>query len=207
MFTLSSCNDICLLDDGGHLVASGHLDNSIRIWDMNSGKAVRELTGLHSEQVVSVTVSEGTLFYFKRHRLPTSDMKLTWSPLPQHVMSGIRHTDKSQLLSLSRDNTLRLIDTRTFQPISTYSSDSFRVAVNHSKACFSADARFIVAGGVDGGVYIWNAEKTTLETVLRAQHAGPVCGVVWSPLGGARLYSMDTKKGIVIWGGSGEHVG
>jgi len=171
VFTLSSCNDIALVDDGGHVVASGHLDNSVRIWDMATGKTVKELTGLHSEQVVSVEISE----------------------------------DRTQLLSLSRDNTMRLIDIRTFEPLATFSADTFRVPVNLASAALSADSRYAVAGSVDGGVYFWNTTTGNVDTVLRG-HMAPVCSVAWSPLGGARVYSMDTKRGMVIWGGAGESV-
>ncbi len=32
LFTLSSCNDLCILDNDGNVIVSGHLDNGIRIW-------------------------------------------------------------------------------------------------------------------------------------------------------------------------------
>ncbi|KAI9002114.1 WD40-repeat-containing domain protein [Hyaloraphidium curvatum] len=170
--TLSSCNDLCLLDDGGHLVASGHLDNNIRIWDMATGKLIRELTGLHSEQITSVEVSE----------------------------------DRTQILTTSRDNTLRLVDARTFLPLAQMSAPAFRVAANHAKSALSADARYACSGSADGGVYFWNCASGNPEPTLRG-HSAPVCSVSWSPLGGARVFSMDTKKGIVIWGGQGDAYG
>ncbi|KNC97324.1 uncharacterized protein SPPG_09457 [Spizellomyces punctatus DAOM BR117] len=57
IFTLSSCNDLTLLNGDGTVIASGHLDNNIRIWDTRSGSLVRELTGIHHGQITSVTMS------------------------------------------------------------------------------------------------------------------------------------------------------
>ncbi|KAJ3286351.1 hypothetical protein HDU79_006559 [Rhizoclosmatium sp. JEL0117] len=57
IFTLSSCNDLDLLDGEGTLIVSGHLDNNLRVWDTRSGNLVREVTGIHSQQISGVTVS------------------------------------------------------------------------------------------------------------------------------------------------------
>ncbi|KAI9209131.1 WD40-repeat-containing domain protein [Polychytrium aggregatum] len=56
IFTLSSCNDLALLDPEGNLLASGHIDNNLRIWDTRSGNLVRELAGIHGGQITSVEV-------------------------------------------------------------------------------------------------------------------------------------------------------
>ncbi|KAH8556735.1 autophagy protein 16 [Umbelopsis sp. PMI_123] len=57
IFTFSSCNDVCLIDREGSTIASGHLDNNVRLWDTRTGNGIKELTGLHTGQVTSVSVS------------------------------------------------------------------------------------------------------------------------------------------------------
>ncbi|KAG2179850.1 hypothetical protein INT43_003636 [Umbelopsis isabellina] len=57
IFTFSSCNDVCLIDHEGSSIASGHLDNNVRLWDTRTGNGIKELTGLHSGQVTSISVS------------------------------------------------------------------------------------------------------------------------------------------------------
>ncbi|KAI7895338.1 WD40-repeat-containing domain protein [Mucor mucedo] len=57
IFTFSSCNDICLMDADGQTLISGHLDNNIRLWDARTGAAIKELTGVHSGQITSVSMS------------------------------------------------------------------------------------------------------------------------------------------------------
>ena len=49
---------ICLSNS----VASGHLDNNIRIWDLRSGQSIQELTGIHSGQITSVKMAPSNVF-------------------------------------------------------------------------------------------------------------------------------------------------
>jgi len=42
-------------------LASGHLDNNLRFWDVRSGKDIKEMTGIHLGQITSVSVSPGTM--------------------------------------------------------------------------------------------------------------------------------------------------
>ncbi|CAO3620925.1 unnamed protein product [Mucor hiemalis] len=61
IFTFSSCNDVCLMDPDGQTLISGHLDNNIRLWDARTGVGIKELTGVHSGQITSVSMSpDGT---------------------------------------------------------------------------------------------------------------------------------------------------
>ncbi|KAJ3021655.1 UNVERIFIED_CONTAM: hypothetical protein HDU68_009518 [Siphonaria sp. JEL0065] len=57
IFTLSSCNDLDIMDGEGTLIISGHLDNNLRVWDTRTGNLVREVTGIHSQQVTGVTIA------------------------------------------------------------------------------------------------------------------------------------------------------
>ncbi|RUS17762.1 autophagy protein 16 [Endogone sp. FLAS-F59071] len=57
MFSYSSCNDVCLVDEDGSTLASGHLDNNLRLWDVRTGNGIKELTGIHGGQITSLSVS------------------------------------------------------------------------------------------------------------------------------------------------------
>eukprot|EP00842_Homolaphlyctis_polyrhiza_P006848 jgi/Hompol1/752/HPOL_000538-RA len=166
IFTLSSCNDLALLDGDGTMIASGHLDNNLRIWDTRSGNLIREVSGIHFGQITGVELS------------PNSN----------------------QVLTTSRDNTLKLFDFRTYNTISTFADDGFRTGMNWAKSCFSPDGAYVASGSADGAVYFW--DTATAQTVLSLkEHKSPVCGVVWNPQGGSNVYSASEKdKYIVHWG-------
>ncbi|KAJ1548375.1 hypothetical protein HK096_002032, partial [Nowakowskiella sp. JEL0078] len=124
LFTLSSCNDLALMDGEGTALISGHLDNNIRVWDTRTGNMVREVTGVHSGQVTSVDMSP----------------------------------DSNYVLTTARDNTMKLMDVRTYEVVKVFSHERFRVGLNWTKSCFSPDGVFAACGGADGSVFVWRLE-------------------------------------------------
>lgn len=44
-------------------LASGHLDNNLRLWDTRTGNGIKELTGIHRGQITSVSVLSGKAFH------------------------------------------------------------------------------------------------------------------------------------------------
>ncbi|EFA82370.1 autophagy protein 16 [Heterostelium album PN500] len=56
IFCFSSCNDLVTLNTGS-LIASGHVDHSVRFWDCNSGESVRVLEAIHEGQITSICQS------------------------------------------------------------------------------------------------------------------------------------------------------
>lgn len=79
IFTFSSCNDVCLMDPDGQTIVSGHLDNNIRLWDARTGVGIKELTGIHSGQITSVSMSpDGTtlLTNSRDNTLKTIDVRM-----------------------------------------------------------------------------------------------------------------------------------
>ncbi|KAK5668436.1 hypothetical protein QVD99_005457 [Batrachochytrium dendrobatidis] len=87
LFTLSSCNDLALLDSEGQIIISGHLDNNVRIWDARTGNNIREITGIHSGQVTSVEVSPNQhqfLTTSRDHTLQLLDVR-TYTPIATYA--------------------------------------------------------------------------------------------------------------------------
>ncbi|KAJ3326340.1 hypothetical protein HDV06_000216 [Boothiomyces sp. JEL0866] len=118
---MSSCNDLAMLTPDGSLIASGHLDNNLRIWDSKSGKSVKEISGIHFGQITSVQVS----------------------------------SDYRKVMTTSRDNTIKIMDTRMFMTLSTCMALGYKVHSNWSKSCFSSDGSYVASGSSDGSIYIW----------------------------------------------------
>jgi autophagy-related protein 16 len=71
--------------------------------------------------------------------------------------------DVFQILTSSRDNTLKIIDIRTFKVFQTFSDPSFKIPFDYSRACYSSDGRLIAAGSSDGKVFVWNSASGQLE--------------------------------------------
>lgn len=67
------------MDADGQTLISGHLDNNIRLWDARTGSGIKELTGIHSGQITSVSMSpDGTtlLTNSRDNTLKTIDVRM-----------------------------------------------------------------------------------------------------------------------------------
>lgn len=73
IFTLSSCNDLAPVDSEGIVIASGHLDNNLRVWDTRSGQLIREIQGLHFGQITGVEVSPCKITFYNSSIQPNFD--------------------------------------------------------------------------------------------------------------------------------------
>lgn len=76
-------------------IASGHLDNSVKLWDMRSGNSIKELSDIHKGQVTGVYCKNGQSILFD-------------------------FLDKFKLFSSSRDDKIVSVDLRTFNVLKVY---------------------------------------------------------------------------------------
>ena len=107
--------------------------------------------------------------------------------------------DRRLLLTMSRDNTLQVVDSRTYLPLQTLRDEGFRLNLAWSKPCFSPDGTKVVAGGQDGSLFFWNTLTGQLQKSM-AGHQSAICSVCWNPLGGSLVYSADYRdRQILFW--------
>ncbi|KAI5118038.1 hypothetical protein M0805_009220 [Coniferiporia weirii] len=180
----------------GRQIVSGSNDNTLRIWDAQTGDPVGEpLTG-HSSQVLSVAYSPDG-----RHIVSGSSDKtlriwdaqtgeLVGEPLTGHsnaVLSVAYSPDGRHIVSGSGDSTLRIWDAQTGDPVGeplTYHSEPvFSVA-------YSPDGRHIVSGSDDNTLRIWN-----LESFSSSSHGKPTNGIIFTAGG----WFKDPSGGLLFW--------
>eukprot|EP01133_Synstelium_polycarpum_P007990 gene7990-9385_t len=165
IFCFSSCNDLVSLSSGS-MVASGHVDHSVRFWDTNSGEPVHVLTGVHEGQITSISQS----------------------------------VDPNQILTNSRDHSLKIIDVRTYETVRTFKDQDYRNGLNWSRASWSPDGKYIAAGSIDGSICVWNAYTGKTEKIVSKVHnaGSSICCCAWNPLG-LSFVSGDKDKNMVQW--------
>ena len=162
---------VAISADGQRAVsASSHEDNTIRVWDLETGASLRTLTG-HSDWVEAVAVSADG-----RHAVSGSHDSTVrvWdldTGTPVHILTGhdgwvnavAVSTDGRRAASASFDGTVRVWDLETGElvlgPLSSHGSTVNAVMV-------SADGRRAVAGTGDGMVEVW--DLTSRKPVLTA---------------------------------------
>ena len=108
----------------------------------------------------------------------------------------------TQLLTNSRDNTLKVLDSRTLNVLGTLGASKYRAAYNWSRAAYSPDSHYAVAGSADGALHFWDvptpvADVSSCVKVL-ADSPAAAASVVWSP-NGMQVASGHRDGKLTLW--------
>jgi len=105
----------------------------------------------------------------------------------------------NEILSLSRDNTLKTVDIRMYKNLLTFRDDNLRTFNNSQNACYSPDGKYAICGSGNGSIYFFNTFTNKKEKVLKQSNI-PVMKVKWDPTGKNTLYTTEFKNNIIhIW--------
>lgn len=104
-----------------------------------------------------------------------------------------------KLLTASRDNTLRLLDSHTLVDIDApvLRESSFRVAFNWAHADLNPGGAYAVGGSSDGRVLVWDTHSGEVEQILE-EHSASVSSLRWSA-DGRTIASTDKGGTLVLW--------
>ena len=194
-----SVRSVSISPDGRRAV-SGSDDNTVRLWDLQTGDCLRSLEG-HSARVMSVSISpDGRRAVFGSHDntvrvwdLETGDCLRTLEGHSDWVWSVSISPDGRRAVSGSRDNTVRLWDLQT--------GDCLRTLEGHSdwvrSVRVSPDGRRAVFGSSDHTVRVWDLETGDCLRTLEG-HSDVVNSVSISP-DGRRALSGGHDETVRLW--------
>lgn len=85
-----------------------------------------------------------------------------------------------------------------------FSDDAYRTAGPAGcKAGYSPDGNYVVSGGANGNLFVWNVASGILECSLSAGcHKSAVNGVAWKP-SGDEIVTVSNDKCLKIWSSKG----
>jgi serine/threonine protein kinase len=184
----------------GRYLASGSRDETIKIWEVATGKELRTLTG-HSSSVRSVVYSPDGRYLasgsadktIKIWEVAKGKELRTLTGHSNWVWSVVYSPDGHYLASGSIDNTIKIWEVATGKELRTLTGHSDTV----SSVAYSPDGRSLASGSVDNTIKIWEV-ATGKELRTLAGHADRVSSVAYSP-DGRYLASGSWDKTIKIW--------
>ncbi|GAA5886567.1 hypothetical protein JCM3774_001474 [Rhodotorula dairenensis] len=152
----------------GDVVASGGMDETVRLWDVQKGKVLRVLPA-HSEPVSSVQFSrDGTMLvsgswdgYIRIWDMSTGQCLKTLVNEDNAPVASLGFTPNSNFLFTSTlDSAIRLWDYQTDQVVKAYTGHTNR------KYCIpttlTPDGRFLLTGSEDHKVYAFDIQSRQL---------------------------------------------
>lgn len=169
--------------------ASVGTDRCIKIFDMTSGKCSRTLAcpsactsvafTADGRSVVSGHQDSGVRLWDVRAGAMSREVKGIHRAAVTSVLVAPQGTGSFRMLSMSRDNTLKMIDGRTFMESVTLKESKFRVGWNYAAACFSPDGGYVAAPSGDGRVVVWESLGGEVVKTFDA-HERSAMAAAWS---------------------------
>jgi len=195
-----------------HMIASGSLDRSVRIWNAESGETARTLQGDPGAVSSVVFLPDG-------HRLASASLYgdiTIWNVdtgkqlLPIQSAANVSWVSSPAVhaLAVSPDGTRVASATGGNNAAVTVwsASSGGALATFHGRGgrdedfqtvAFAPDGKTVVAGTKAGTVYVWDALSGRILHTL-TDHAGQVLSVAISP-DGRRLAAAGDGNSVVIW--------
>ncbi|KAF7979229.1 hypothetical protein HWV62_43190 [Athelia sp. TMB] len=201
--------------DGKHIV-SGSSDNTILIWDAETGEIVAGPFVGHSREIMTVAYSPDGKYlasgsYDETVRIwDISTGETVAGPYQGHteaVYSVAWSPDGMRVVSASGDKTCRIWDVK----IGKIEPAAVRLIEGHTNGvisvAYSPDGKTIASGSNDKTIWIWDIKTSQSIGVPFEGHTGSVSSIAYSP-DGSFIVSGSDDKTVRIWDAlKGEQLG
>jgi WD40 repeat protein len=156
--------------EDGATIASGSDDQTVKLWDITTGKCLKTLQG-HTSWVNSVAISpDGTTLVsgsadrtIKLWDIRTGECLKTLQGHTQRVQSVAISPDSATLISSSNDQTVKLWDISTGECLKTLQGHTHTIG----SVAISLDGTTVASGSFDETIKLWDVKTGQCLKTLR----------------------------------------
>uniref|UniRef100_A0A3Q0R9T4 ATG16 autophagy related 16-like 1 (S. cerevisiae) n=1 Tax=Amphilophus citrinellus TaxID=61819 RepID=A0A3Q0R9T4_AMPCI len=182
-------------------IVSGSYDRTLKLWDLRSKVCMKTVFAgsscndiICTEQcVMSGHFDKKVRFWDIRAESIVRELELFG-----RVTSLDLNHDRTELLTCTRDDLVKIIDLRTNAVKQTLSAQGFKCGADWTRVTFSPDGSYVAGGSADGALYIWNVLTGKVDRTLDRNHNSAINSVSWSP-SGAYVASVEKGSRAILW--------
>jgi WD40 repeat protein len=187
--------------DGKYIISGGDMKNSLKLWELSTGKEIRTFIGHTEDRVGSVAFSPDGRYALsgssdktvKLWDISTGKEIRTFTGHTGGVLSVAFSPDGRYAASGSGDKTIKLWDVSSGKEVNTFFGHTDAV----STIVFSHDGRYLLSGSFDKTLKLWDI-STGNERRTFTGHAWQIASVAFSA-DGRHALSRSGDRIIKLW--------